>query len=539
MNGVDALSYLDIAAATVVPFIRLDAPTAPTLSNNSVGGTGFKITYRLSENSTVGETPASSALSVDVDTDRDFWNPPSNGGTDYITLTLPAAASNVQSRNLYMGTVAGSEYLIASGITASAVTFTDDGSFSQDTSRLFPTTNSTEGPKTSRGTTINGRPFMVGDKDNPYLVWFGGDPGFEMDFSPANGGGNQLVGNGTKDLPIAVKSFRDGKGNAQITVLCQGTNGKGKRFILSPDSVTLGNTIISFYDVTEDNGQDGTDSPDAVITYQDSLWYPSRDGFKTTGTKPQLQNVLSTNRISNTIQPDLTLLTSTAMPGSVGLGFEGRLYWAVPVSSTMNSEIWVLDLDRKGAWMKPWSIAADWMWLYNDNTGDTHHLILSNNTIYALSYAALTNDDGDSFNTNGQSGQIYFSDDKRMWVQLLQVIIVLLSPLGEISFQITGKTEDSDLQALGIPTTYTAEATTTIAGWGEINRYITGWGRNRWSGVNLIPTTVSSATKEVSIEIDEEIQWASYAWSSVDPGVDYTISDIIYEFIEVGIKDLQ
>jgi len=74
------------------------------------------------------------------------------------------------------------------------------------------------------------------------------------------------------------------------------------------------------------------------------------------------------------------------MDGAVGLGFEGRLYWALPVNSSSNSEIWVLDLDRKGAWMKPWSIAADWMWLYNDNDGNTHHMVLSDNVMYDLSY---------------------------------------------------------------------------------------------------------------------------------------------------------
>jgi len=56
-----------------------------------------------------------------------------------------------------MGTVAGSEYLIASGIAATAVTFTDDGSFAKTLPRLFPTTNSTDGPKAAGGTVINGR----------------------------------------------------------------------------------------------------------------------------------------------------------------------------------------------------------------------------------------------------------------------------------------------------------------------------------------------------------------------------------------------
>lgn len=539
MNGVDNLSYLNIATATVVPFTTLSTPAAPTLNTDNVGGSGFDITYRISENSTVGETAASSALTVAVDTDRDFWNPPSAGGTDNIIIDLPAAAVGVQSRNIYCGTVSGSEYLIASNIPASATTFTDDGTFVQDTTRLYPTTNSTAGPRVAGGTVINGRAWLVRDADNPYYVWNGGDPGFELDFSPANGGGYNLVGNGSKDLPLVVKAFRDAKGSPQITVLCQGTNGMGKRFTLAPDSLTYANQTISFYSVTEENGQDGTVSKDGVISYADSLWYPSRDGFKTTGTRPQLQNVLSTNRVSNTIQPDLETLNSNAMDGCIGLGFEGRLYWSLPVSSDSNSEIWVLDLERKGAWMKPWSIGADWMWLYNDNDGDTHHLIMSDNVIYALSYSALTTDDGASFMTSGQSGQIYFSEDKRMWAQLLQVVIVLLRPQGTINFQITGRTEDNALQALGAPTSYESSSSTTVAGWGEVNRYITGWGRNAWSKVNLVPTSTNDATVEVPIEIDEEVQWATYAWSTNTPGVDYNISDIIYEYIETGIKDLQ
>jgi len=535
MNGVDHLSYLNIATSAVIPFTTLSNPIAPTLSANNVGGSGLNVYYRITANSTVGETAASSALTVPIDTDRDLWNPPSAGGTDSIVIAW-SAVPNATSYNIYMGTVSGFEYLIAGGVNG--LIFTDDGTFAQDTSRLYPTTNTTAGPRVAGGTVINGRAFLVRDADNPYYVWNGGDPGFELDFSPVNGGGWSLVGNGSKDLPLVVKPFRDGKGSPQITVLCQGTNGLGKRFIMTPDQVTFGSTVISFYDVVEDNGQDGTVSRDGVIAYADSLYYPSRDGFKTTGTKPQLQNVLSTNRVSNTIQTDLRTLNNNAMDGCIGLGFEGRLYWALPVNSDTNSEIWVLDIERNGAWMKPWSIAADWMLLYNDNMGNTHHLILSNNIIYDLSYSALTTDDGQAFMTSGQSGQIYFSDDKRMWVQLLQVIYVILRPQGEMNFQITGKTEDSSLQALGEPTTFVPDSKTTVAGWGEVNTYIVGWGRNAWSVVNLVPTSTNDATQEVPIEIDEEIQWASYAWSTTKVGVDYNISDVIFEYVETGVKDL-
>ncbi len=318
----------------------------------------------------------------------------------------------------------------------------------------------------------------------------------------------------------------------QKTVLCQGTNGKGKRYILQPDSVTFGDTVIPFYDVVEDNGQEGTDSPDGIILYGDSLYYPSRDGFKTTGTKPSLQNVLSTDRISNTIQRDIKSLNSSTMSNCVGLGFEGRLFWALPVGTTENSEIWVLDLERKGAWMKPWNVSANWMMLYNDNSGTTHFLILQNNAIleFSFNYAYLTNDNGIPFSTSGQSGLIKFSDDGREWWHILQVVFVLLRPQGSLNFTIQGKTEDEPLSTVGLDT---FQPTSPLAGWGEA-----GWSVQGWSAFQAVPITFGDTAQEQIVEVDEECQWITYAWASAAANVDYQLSDVIIEGIPVGIKDL-
>lgn len=532
MNGVDSLSYLNIASATVIPFTALSNPAAPTYASDTVTGNGFPITYRVSLNSVVGETAASSALSVDVGKDRDTWS-----GAEAVVITLPSIPANA-TLNVYAGVVSGFEYLIASGITTGTTTFADVGgtSMAQDFTRLFPTSNTTAGMKASRGANIGGRAFLVGDADNPYYVWNGGDFGYELDFSPVHGGGFSVINGGGKELPGAIKLHRDGKGTAAIKVYCQGT--RGKRFTMTPDQVTFGTTIISFYAITEDEGQIGTNSPDGILYYNNNMYYPSTEGFEVDGTLPQIQNVLTTKKASNTIQRDISSLNQGAMDGVCGFVFDGRLCWALPVNSDTNNEIWVLDVDRKGAWMKPWSISADWMWLAVDNTGNVHHLVLSNNIIYDMSYSALTTDDGEAFLTNGQSGEIYFSEDKRMWAQLLMVIIVIAGPQGPMNWQITGKTEDNPLQALGEPTHFSPIMNTEVVGWGEVDKYMVGWGRIAWSEVNQVPTSSSSATQEIAIEIDEEVQWASYSWDTNLAGVDYNISDIIYEYIEVGIRDL-
>jgi hypothetical protein len=425
-------------------------------------------------------------------------------------------------------------YRVASGLSADATTFIDDGTFKQQLVNVAPSFNSTAGMKASRGTVINGRVFIVGDSDHPYYVWNGGDPGFELDFSPSNGGGFSQVGNGTTELPIAVQPFHQGKGDPGIFVLTQGTNGHGKRYVLSPDSVTYGATTIPFYDVQEDNGTDGTDSPDGVVIYNDALWYPSRDGFKTTGTKPQLQNILSTDKVSDSIQPDIKNLSTAYMNGCVGLAYEGRIYWAVPYASSSNNEIWVLDLVRKGAWMKPWNISADDMWLYNDNNGKTHFLIRSANMIYELTDSQYTNDNGVSFNTSGNSGQISFSKDGRVWGHLLKVIYVLLRPQGTFNAAVSGEGDSGAIAQVG---TNSFTPRTSVAGWDEP---LLSWDSplRAWDQITSVPLNFNSATQEVEVVVDQDLKWFSYGWNTTGFGVNYALSDVVAEYIEIGYKDI-
>jgi hypothetical protein len=425
-------------------------------------------------------------------------------------------------------------YRIATALSADSTTYIDDGTAPQQLINVAPAFNSTAGPKVSRGTVINGRVFLVGDYDNPYYVWNGGDPGFELDFSPANGGGFSQVGKGTKELPISVKPFHQGKGDPGIFVLSQGTNGNGKRYVLSPDSVTYNNTTITFYDVNEDNGIDGTDSPDGVIVYNDALWYPSRDGFKTTGTKPQLQNILSTDRVSDSIQPDVANLTNSAMGGCVGIPYQDRLYWCVPYASSSNNQIWVLDIQRGGAWMKPWNIAADWMWLYSDNNGVTHFLILKSNTIYEFTDAQYTNDAGTAFPTSGNSGQISFSKDGRTWARLLYVIYVLLRPQGTFQASISGEGTDGAIGQVG-SSAFTPR--TSVAGWDE-----PGWAWDKakrpWDTITSVPLNFNSATQEVKVKVDKDVKWFSYGWTTTGFGVNYNLSKVVAIYVPIGNRDV-
>lgn len=529
MNGVDNLSYVDIPTLAVIPYVALATPGAPTATKTGLGATTYTYYYKITANSTVGETAASVADDVQVSLVRDSWD----SSTNYVTVTWSAVTDAV-SYNVYVGDVAGQETLVAAGING--LSFKDDGSNARDITKVAPIGDSTAGPKVTRGTVINSQIFFTGDTDFPQYVRYGGNTSDSiLDLSPYNGGGYSEIGKGTKDFPVRVMAFRDGRGNPAITVLCRGTNGSGKRYIMTPDSITIATTIISYFAITEDNGQDGTSSPDGVVLYRDSLWYPSKDGFKTTGTKPQLQNLLSTNTVSETINEDVKNLNSDYMDKCVGLAVQDRIYWLLPVGSSSNSEMWVLDLGRKGAWMKPWNIAGDWQMLYNDNDGSTHHLIVKDDLIFELTHAQATLDDGTAFLTNATSGFIKFSEDGLDWAKVIDVTFVLLRPQGQINFTVSGKTEDSSLATVG---NESFVSSASIAGWGEA-----GWGGAPdsifgWSNFGVVPVQYGDAQRFVTIEVDEELQWLTWELNTSDSGVDYRLADVIIRYVKIGVKDL-
>ena len=533
MTGEDYLSFFDTSSLSITAYTAIPDPAAPTLDvNTGLTGTASKVFYAITANSTVGETGGSPVLSLPVQEDRDMWNPE----TQSIKIKW-TAVGGAKSYNAYVGVgVDGGGlpilYCVASGLPPDTLSFTDNGSRSVDLNRPLPKENSTAGPRATRGSVIDGRVWLVGDKDNRFYAWRGGDYGHELDFSPANGGGYTVIGSGTKEVPIAIKPYRDGPGTPKVMVLSQGTNGGGKRSFISPEDIAYGNTTLTVWRAKEDTGADGTDSPDGLIIYNNDVHYPSRDGFKTTGSIPQLQGVLATRRTTNTIQGEISTLTTSAMGGVSGLPYEGRLYWSVPVGSDRNNQIWVMDTDRGGAWMKPWSVAADWMTLYNDNSGRTHFLVVRDDNILEFSKSAKTTDDGKPFATSGTSGQVQFSEDGRDWARLTKVIFVLMRPQGRINFSVSGRTEDG-VQAFNESRVFGANSSRT--GWGEPK---SGWSTRGWGEIREIPKSFNEASVEVEIEIDEDVQWAQYGWSSIDAGVDYAISDVVFEYVNIGTKDL-
>jgi len=533
-TGVDNLSYMDAQTFVITTFTAISSPTTVSATAQS-GLTSspapfITLRYRVTATSTVGETAASSSQTVSVNKMRDSWSPT----TEYVTFVWNRV-TGAQRYNIYVGDASGAEYFLDSVADAGSGTtqsYVDNGSITETATRVAPSGDSTGAPKATRATNIKGQVFLVGDTDNPSRIWFGGDvAGSQLDFSSFGGGGWVEPNKGGKDFPVIVKPFRDGKGTPMAVCFTKGTNGAGKRLLLQPTTTTLGDTVITYMAVQEDNGQDGTDSPDAVVMVNDAAWYPSRNGFKVTNTKANIQNILSTNGISDNIAPDVMALSSLYMDKAVGLAHDQRIYWALPYLSTTNNQLWVLDLRQKGAWVRPLHVNCDALWLYSDNSdGKTKMLGLVNNKFMEFDPGTATNDNGTAFATNISSGAIRFDDLGLEDASVISVTFVFLRPQGDINCSVTVDTEDGLVTREGTLSGTGSQSVSAVGayGWSEA-----GWG-------NLIPYSEpyaiasSKARRTKTIEIDEECRSLTWGVSTTDSGVSYQLAEVIIQFVPIG-----
>lgn len=524
LNGEDHLSYLDVNTLTVVPFVALSTPPAPSLAvGGGITGTNFSHRYRVTAGNR-GETAASAATVATTSKARSEWS----GATEIITVTI-TRVSSAERYHIYYGTEAGQEsYLFSVDDPGSGTTFTwvDSGVIDVNTYRPAPVGDTTAGPIGTRASFINGQVFITGDKDNPKYVRYGGTGSSILDFSPYGGGGYEPVG-GNKEVPVRVAAFRNNSGTPSITVLCEGTNGFGKRYIFSPQ--TIGNT--AYFAVSEENGNDGTEAPDSVILAKDQLWYLSSDGPKTTLTKAQIQTILTTEGVGDNIENFVKRLNTASLEYSCGLTYQNKLYWAVAAGSDRNNQIITLDLSnlRRGAWMLPWNVAADWMWLYNDNAGETHFCVLVDNEVFEFTENVATQDNGTAFPTSTSFGIQKFSKDGKDWGDMSRVTFVFNELDGSITVGVSGKTEDDPLAILGSETFVSA---TPVAGWGEAE-----WGAMSWGETETVPSIDSQERQEITIDIGEELNWWEPSISTTTANVRYELLEIIPEYVNVGVKE--
>jgi len=512
-NGVNDMSYYNIATDANVTYTALATPSTPTATGTGLTGTNFTYYYRVTANSAVGESAASVADTEAVALTREQWTT-----GKFVTVTWSTVAS-ATSYNVYVGTVAGQEKYLTT--ISNGLSFVDDGTMVANAFKVAPAGNSTAGPKLTYMWNKDGQLFGVGDATNPDYLWYDAGATATGDFSPFNGGGNVSINAGGDTVPVAVRSFRTGKGDAALTVLSAGVAGVGKMHHVVFTTSTFDNNVINIPNASEANGQGGTIAPRAVLEINNSLVYLTGQDFKSTGTSPNIQNILSTNSISNDIIDDVRMINRFAAKNACGVVYENKAYFALPVGTTSNNQIWVKDYSRKGIWIMPWIISAQFMWLSEDNTtGDVSFCIYDGTNILKFSRSVMTQDNGVPFRTRVAHEGLVWGDDGMSMGAIQELRFKFLQPVGEIKANAFGLDEDGAVNTLASET-YTQ--TSSFTGW-EQWMYDDG---DEWDGdvgeVNYTAKQVSVIT----LEIDETLNQLGFEIITEKSDCDYNLSSVL------------
>jgi len=450
-NGTNNLSYVDLATMATVEYTSLATPAAPTgtaTANLTSGTKRYNYYYKVTANNTVGESAASAAsTAVNVNDIRDNW---SASGTKTVAVTWSDVAG-AYSYTIYGGDDPNHLYEIITIANLTTLSYTDDGSLTLNPYKEAPASNSTQGAVFT-WMYVDARNSQVYGVTSSNQLYYSA-PG-TGDFSSLNGGGYTTIDEGGDTLLNFVDGFRTGKGDPVITTSSRGAAGKGKLNHTTFESVTYGNQVIYFPNVIEANGQSGTYAPRATVKSGDSLIYPTGDAFKSTGTSQNIVNILTTSSISQMIVPDVNNITLGSLHKAAGVEYQDKVYFALPVGSSENNEIWYIDLARKNAWILRWPIAAKDIWLYEDNAGLSHLCVLVNNIIleFTRTGSQTTSDDGVAWSTRCAFSSLVWDNDGITMGNIHNQYFKLLSPKGSIHANTYGLSQRGTVTNVGSDT---------------------------------------------------------------------------------------
>lgn len=456
-NSVNNLSYVTLDDNVIHTYTSLATPaiSAVTASASLIAGTrSYTHYYRVSANNDVGESIASAAMSTTANKVREAWV---TTGPDNIAITW-AAITGAVSYTVYYGTDANT---LLELYTVAATTFIDDGTLATNPFKLAPEGNSTAGSIFTWMYVDTKNSQIYGITADNKLFYSAAGTG---DFSPYNGGGYvgiDVDGDGQLNF---VDGFRNGKGDAVITVSSRGAAGKGKLYHVEFASLTVGDQTIVYPNVYEANGQASTYAPRATIKARDSLWYPTGSTFNSTGTSQNILNILTTATVAQGIQPDVDRINIKALNGACAVEHEDKIFYALPVGSDTNSEIWYIDLARKNLWVLRWPIAATDLWLYEDSDGAVHFCALVGGIIMEFTRAGSQThqDDGVAWRSRCAFQSLVWDEDGITLAKIQNQYFKFLFPKGNIRVNAIG------LSRKGVQSTAGSDAftvTTTFTGY--------------------------------------------------------------------------
>lgn len=553
-NGDDKFTYYDIKTNTVKRLTKVNDPLAtPAATTTGFSGTAaLDYYYRVAFGGIGGSTKMTPAVKVTSSNIRDTWDA---GKSVAISIASFVIDPNAQDWAVYVASVStgtgaptDSEYFkIAEKLPVTQKSYTDTGKITMLQSA--PVENTTEGIKAWYFRNISGRLWAI---DKKGVIYWGGDTGNALYFGSANGSDSYVIDPESAEKPMAITLGRDNAGTTCINLLTRTMAGQGAIWDIyaTTNSITANGQTFSTgtYQFKKREGNDGTDAPFSVIRANNNAYYLSMDGFKSTGVKPNISGIQSTDIISSAIRDRVLNLSEASLRDCYAAYFDESLFWTVAYGSRKNNEIWAYDILHGGIW-SIWRVQADCIFRWASQANESPSLFIrqGNKLLRYFKNSKSHRDASGVFESYIESGQIPFGDNKLEWVHLLKNIWQFDQAVGTINLTVNIHSKNGEIiKTKDIPFNNSSTSTAVTSGWDSIQPQVSGASRGAWENRSWDETLaslmelISPSDKKVDQKIRKNAAYMSFKIFANTENTYYELSrlSLLFTYIGLGVEFL-
>lgn len=554
-NDIDPFTYYDIASNTVKRLVKVnDPPLAPVATPVGFSGTNaIDYYYRVYYRGIGGTTKMTPAVKVSSSTIRDTW-----GGTKSVIIDTSTFVidPNVQTWGVAVASVStgtgaptDGEFLkIVDALPISQKQYTDTGA--QTLLQSAPIENTTEGIKACYFQNISGRLWAISQVTG--IVYWGGDITNELYFGSANGSDSYTISSNGIEQPMAITLGRDNAGTTCINLLTRTQAGQGAIWDIyaTTNSVTANGQTFSTgtYQFKKREGDDGTDAPFSVIRANNNAYYLSADGFKSTGVKPNVSGIQSTDIISSAIRDRVINLSQSNLSKTYSAYFDEALYWSIAYGTQKNNEIWMYDILHGGIW-SIWRMQSDciFRWASTKSESPSLYVRQGNRLLRYFKNSHSHTDMGVPFRAYIESGLIPFVKDSKLeWVHLLKNIWQFDQAVGEIDMVVNIHSKNGDIIKTKTINFNESSASNSLGGWDAIRANSTNSSRGAWNNRSWNETLADllefkdPSDKKASQKVRKNAAYISFSVESHTKDTYYELAqlNLLFTYIGLGVEFL-
>jgi len=508
-NGYDYPVRYD-GSTTLVPFVAILAPTAPTPVATGISTGVYSYYYRISAVNAVGFTQASASGTITTAIARESWDP-TNTGSHYMTLSW-AAVSGAVRYDIYLAEntsddAANNNYYLDSVGAVASPGYVDNGQHALNPNTTAPLQNTSGGPRVRELQLIGSRMWGVQDRDFPYRVWWTGSGPFVGYFSDSYDGGYIDLQLGSQFLPVQAVDYRDGQGHPLTTVFCDSADTVGCIWQISLAATTLLNTQFTQPTANKLAGSRGTPAPNSVVSVLNDFMFFNYQAVYDLGSRQSLFNLLSSDEYSANVRKSLVDNINPAYANQVAAHyFLAKVFISYPKNSTTNNTTMVYDTERKAFLPDAYSIGMERLFQYTDTSGLNHLMFWKpgDNTLSETS-SNIQGDYGQAFTTSLLTGLIPTQKDRFQWMYADTAYVEFSKQVGNIYIELIGIDRTRGYATQKSTVMAGQSSSPTNVGWDTFL-----WDTQLWDYTPTIPQIYSESTSKRYFIVNKELNAYQY-----------------------------